>query len=151
MPDPFFQKSSLKKRKRPSTTPNGHSASYKKKSKTGVTSSKGKARKDENEMDEDNTVGGGIFDDIDLRGSDVDEGGSDLNGEDSNETPAEKRLRLAKLYLEEVKQGLGEHFRLMLAWSYVMLTVFSYQLGTVIMMQQRLIESSSSRDYKRMW
>jgi len=46
--------------------------------------------------------GGGI-DDMDLRAdSDADA------AEDDDETPAEKRLRLAKLYLESVKEGLGE-------------------------------------------
>lgn len=48
---------------------------------------------------------GGI-DDIDLRADVQPETSGD---EDEDETPAEKRLRLAKLYLESVKDGLGEY------------------------------------------
>jgi len=50
--------------------------------------------------------GSEALDDIDLR---VDEGdpneGSD---EDAGETPAEKRFRLAKLYLESIEEGLTD-------------------------------------------
>ena len=52
----------------------------------------------------------GTIDDMDLRG-DMGEDLADSGEEDEDETPAEKRLRLAKLYLESVKEGLGEsHF-----------------------------------------
>ncbi|KAF9242301.1 WD40 repeat-like protein [Melanogaster broomeanus] len=56
---------------------------------------------DSNRTDEDE---GGI-DDLDLRADVEPESSGD---EDVQETPAEKRLRLAKLYLESVKDGLAE-------------------------------------------
>lgn len=43
----------------------------------------------------------------DLRPDAVDPNESGEDGEDEGETPAEKRLRLARLYLESVKDGLG--------------------------------------------
>ncbi|KAI0038624.1 WD40 repeat-like protein [Auriscalpium vulgare] len=43
---------------------------------------------------------------MDLRAEDVDP--NESGEEDEDETPAEKRLRLAKLYLESVKEGLAE-------------------------------------------
>jgi ribosomal RNA-processing protein 9 len=49
---------------------------------------------------------GGIIDELDLRGSDIDEKAS--GDEAENETAAQKRLRLAKLYLQSVKEDLGE-------------------------------------------
>lgn len=42
---------------------------------------------------------------MDLRADAVDP--NESGEEDEEETPAEKRLRLAKLYLESVKDGLG--------------------------------------------
>jgi len=50
----------------------------------------------------------GNIDDLDLRGSDIDEKAS--GEEDENETAAQKRLRLAKLYLQSVKEDLGKYF-----------------------------------------
>ena len=66
---------------------------------------KSKRRDEELESDatQDDDVGG--IDDLNLRVSDEDPGAS--ADEDELETPAEKRLRLAKLYLESVKEGLG--------------------------------------------
>jgi len=43
---------------------------------------------------------------LDLRAPDVDLDAYESDEEEEDETPAEKRLRLAKLYLESVKQGL---------------------------------------------
>ncbi len=43
-------------------------------------------------------------DDIDLRASDVD--ANESGEEDEAETPAQKRLRLAKLYLDSVKESV---------------------------------------------
>jgi hypothetical protein len=61
---------------------------------------------------------------MELRVSDVDEHAS-AGEEDEKETPAEKRLRLARMYLEEVKEGLGEwrisHFFLLLGYEGVVL------------------------------
>lgn len=68
-------------------------------------SSKKKGRRDEELSDESGEDAGGV-DDMDLRAEDVDMGAS--GDEDENETPAEKRLRLAQLYLESVKVGLGK-------------------------------------------
>jgi ribosomal RNA-processing protein 9 len=49
--------------------------------------------------------GHGMIDDEDLRADEVDPG---LSGdEDADETAAEKRLRLAKIYLDGVKTALG--------------------------------------------
>ena len=44
---------------------------------------------------------------MDLRAPDVDLDAYESGEEDEEETPAEKRLRLAKMYLDGVKQGLG--------------------------------------------
>jgi ribosomal RNA-processing protein 9 len=45
------------------------------------------------------------LEDMDLRADEVDP--NESGEEDADETPAEKRLRLAKLYLESIKEGLG--------------------------------------------
>ena len=50
--------------------------------------------------------GGGGIGDLDLRHG-LDSGLEGSGDEDEGETPAEKRLRLARLYLDSVKQGLG--------------------------------------------
>lgn len=61
---------------------------------------------EELESDQTDEDGGGL-DDLNLQADmEVDPGAS--GEEDEDETPAEKRLRLAKLYLESVKEGLGE-------------------------------------------
>lgn len=44
---------------------------------------------------------------MDLRAPDIDPDAYESGEEDQDETPAEKRLRLAKLYLESVKQSLN--------------------------------------------
>jgi ribosomal RNA-processing protein 9 len=123
MPDPFFTSSKSRKRKRSATSkdagPQRNSTKFSRtkpplngKSKTaskanGVSERK-RSRKADEELDSDHTNeedGGGV-EDMELRAS-TDDGG--VSGEeDIDETPAEKRLRLAKLYLESVKEGLGE-------------------------------------------
>lgn len=124
MPDSFFTSSKPRKRKRaesggrntgsagppskfvrkgpPSRDPKKHGASK----ANGAPKKRNKAA--DEELDSDRTDGedGGI-DDMDLRG-DRDEDPGASGEEDEDETPAEKRLRLAKLYLESVKEGLGE-------------------------------------------
>lgn len=115
MPDSFFASAKNRKRKRSvSTVDRGGSA--KKTIRKGKTNSQdathagtrrvGKRAADE-ELNSDRTDSedGGI-DDIDLRADIEPETSGD---EDEQETPAEKRLRLAKLYLESVKDGLGEY------------------------------------------
>ena len=63
-----------------------------------------KARREEEELASGDS--GEDIDDLDLRADEVDPNASD--GEEyADETPAEKRLRLARLYLESVKEGLG--------------------------------------------
>ncbi|KAI0768293.1 WD40-repeat-containing domain protein [Trametes elegans] len=113
MPDSFFATSKTRKRKRSTTRDDGPSTS--KKAARGV---KGKGRKqdapakkrkaaDEELSDEthDDDEREGI-DEMDLRAPDVDPNAYESGEEDEDETPAEKRLRLAKMYLESVKQGL---------------------------------------------
>lgn len=112
MPDSFFSSSKPRKRKRTETgTQNGSVKKFARKGssvrggpkKAGVTK---KRRVDEELSDKTDEEDEGI-EDMDLRGAmDVDPavGSGD---EDEDETPAAKRLRLAKLYLESVKEGLG--------------------------------------------
>lgn len=97
MPDAFF---TSKKRKRTTNT--------KKQSKSnGVQqNSKPKKRKKDEELGSDKTDED--IDDLDLRADDEPESSGD---EDIDETPAQKRLRLAKLYLQSVTEGLGESIR----------------------------------------
>ena len=58
----------------------------------------------EDTQDDDEREG---IDELDLRAPDVDLDAYESGEEDEDETPAQKRLRLAKLYLEGVKQGLS--------------------------------------------
>lgn len=118
MPDAFFASSKNRKRKRPTTRDDGPSTS--KKAARGVNAKGGKGRKseppakkkrsagDEELSDEthDDADREGI-DEMDLRAPDVDPNAYDSGEEDEDETPAEKRLRLARLYIDSVKQGLS--------------------------------------------
>lgn len=52
------------------------------------------------DSDNDDQIGAGGIDDMELRGSDVE------SEEEIQETAAEKRIRLAKGYLEGIKKGL---------------------------------------------
>ena len=72
---------------------------------TNAVGSKRKRRDEELDSDETDADGVGGIDDMELRASESDPGAS--GEEDDIETPAEKRLRLAKEYLESVKDGLG--------------------------------------------
>jgi len=106
MPDPFFA-TKTRKRKRTSSKDSGPSSSKKiLKTSNGRVSAKGKGKA--RAADEELHSGGSgseALDDMDLR---VDEKDPNESGdEDAGETPAEKRLRLAKLYLESIKEGLG--------------------------------------------
>lgn len=127
MPDSFFAANKPRKRKR-STPGNGASPrlSPKKIPRIGGSAGHTKARGSDSfrnagningaqirkrkvtdeELDSDATDGedGGGIKDMDLKMGSDPEGSSE---EDEDETPAEKRLRLAKLYLESVKEGLG--------------------------------------------
>lgn len=119
MPDAFFSAPKNRKRKRTDTGPAGRKTA---RTSTSFASSKGnphvksqsqskgkgkqKARDEELDSDatNDSEAGGGV-DDMDLRAEVVDP--NESGEEDEEETPAEKRLRLAKLYLDSVKDGLG--------------------------------------------
>lgn len=132
MSDPFFASSKPRKRKRDAqdgnrSTPGGNSTrkpftSGRGRGRGGSTRggrggppdkrtgagrggpSKKPTRADEELSDQTDEDGG--VDDMDLRGDDGLD--ADSGEEDDDETPAAKRLRLAKLYLESVKEGLGE-------------------------------------------
>jgi ribosomal RNA-processing protein 9 len=115
MPDAFFSSSKPRKRKRTESSNNAGSA--KKIARKGPLTKnlqkgtpangivKKKAREDEELSDETDGEGGGI-DDLDLR-PDADADVEPSGDEDEEETPAEKRLRLAQLYLNNVKESLG--------------------------------------------
>lgn len=100
MPDSFFSAPKQKKRKRTDSEPRHVVKKFARK----PTAAK-KSRKDEELSDQTDDDAGGV-EDMDLRADDMDPGAS--GDEDENETPAEKRLRLAQLYLESVKVGLGK-------------------------------------------
>ena len=68
---------------------------------------KRKSRVDEELSDQTDDGDDGGVDDMDLRANLDDDPGAS-GEEDENETPAEKRLRLAKLYLNSVKADLGD-------------------------------------------
>lgn len=115
MPDAFFSAPKQKKRKRTDSASNGtpkkfarppaRDANARKQGK-GSIPDKGKGKRGRDEELSDQTDDDGNIDDMDLR---VDEEEADSGEEDENETPAEKRLRLAQLYLESVKVGLGAY------------------------------------------
>jgi ribosomal RNA-processing protein 9 len=121
MPDPFFSVSKPRKRKRSTSEydrnpgsagtskvarKDGKPGSNRNASKvTGIPKKRGKKADEDLDSDQTNDEGGGI-DDLDLRHG-LDSGQDYSGDEDENETPAEKRLRLAQLYLNSVKEGLG--------------------------------------------
>lgn len=129
MPDAFFVSQKTRKRKRPSKD-GGHGPLTKKPQRAvngkgrpqaahGQVNGKTKSKRRDEELDSDDTredeLGG--IDDLDLRGSDGDAGTS--GEEDEMETPAEKRLRLAKVYLDSVKEGLaGKSFVILFSRAY---------------------------------
>ena len=123
MPDSFFTSSKPRKRKRSESSAHaeapGKSKKFLRKSTTsqedkkkkvnGVHHKRQKPRVDEELSDQtDEGDGGSGVDDMDLRVNMDDEDPGASGEEDENETPAEKRLRLAQLYLDSVKVDLGE-------------------------------------------
>ncbi|KAF5352289.1 hypothetical protein D9758_011962 [Tetrapyrgos nigripes] len=127
MPDSFFTSTKPRKRKRSDAGPSssskfarkvsGNPAKHdsggrKSASKTkpnGLTTAsvtKKKKRKTDEELQSDQTDDdeGGI-DDMDLRAASDEQ--VESGDDDPDETPAEKRLRLAQLYLDSVKQDMG--------------------------------------------
>lgn len=118
MPDSFFAASKPRKRKRSTSAYDGqvgsagNSTKFVRKDASGANRSagriqkkKGKRTDEELDSDQTNEEDGGI-DDLDLRHG-VDSGPEGSGDEDEDETPAAKRLRLAQLYLDSVKEGLG--------------------------------------------
>lgn len=101
MPDAFF---ASKKRKRSTGTKRQSRPPF----KPNEAQSKSKRKKPcpDEELNSDGTDhDDGAIDDLDLRAHDEPESSGN---EDIDETPAEKRLRLAKFYLQSVTDGLGE-------------------------------------------
>ena len=117
MPDSFFA-AKTRKRKRVTFKDERPSSSRKvlKTSNGRVsTKGKGKVRAADEDLHSDES-GSEALDDLDLRADEVDP--NESGEEDAGETPAEKRLRLAKLYLESVKESLGTSLpaRFILLW-----------------------------------
>ncbi|KAF5348899.1 hypothetical protein D9756_009857 [Leucocoprinus leucothites] len=107
MPDSFFASSKTRKRKRSQPTPSRQNGT-KFKSKPSKPSKKPRLDEELSEHsgdDNDDNEWGGIQD-MDLRAEEPDPNASD--DEDIDETPAEKRLRLAQLYLDSVKESLAD-------------------------------------------
>ena len=122
MPDSFFSAPKSRKRKRADSSakagPSGAKKKFSRKNtgndskKVGAPTVNGakkvkKTQAVDEELSDESDEGPGGIDDLDLRG-DVDDDARASEEEDADETPAEKRLRLAKLYLESVKEGLGK-------------------------------------------
>lgn len=99
MPDSFFTSSKSRKRKRTD-------ASAKRRVAPANAAQKKGRRKAADEELSDHTDDDHGIDDLDLRAGRDDELAAS-GEEDDSETPAQKRLRLAKLYLESVKDDLG--------------------------------------------
>ena len=115
MPDAFFQSTKNRKRKRPANADHGPSTSKKparaapSKKRPGQPTVRPKGRKRDEELSDatqDEDEGAGV-DEMDLRAPDVDPNAYESGEEDEQETEAEKRLRLAKLYIQGVKEGLS--------------------------------------------
>lgn len=123
MPDAFFISKKTRKRKRHTSSKDPSSSSSTSHVKKAV-NGKGRPRPNgvgkehhsktkktprasgaDEELDSSGSEDEGGIDDMDLRASD---GEAYISGsEDELETPAEKRLRLAQLYLESVREKLG--------------------------------------------
>ncbi|KAI0037031.1 WD40 repeat-like protein [Vararia minispora EC-137] len=109
MPDSFFA-TKTRKRKRDADSASGPKKSARKNdgSRKAITGQpklrKGRTRAADEELGSEGSSGD--VDDMDLRAQEFDS--NESGEEDEDETPAEKRLRLAKLYLESIKEGLAE-------------------------------------------
>jgi ribosomal RNA-processing protein 9 len=112
MPDTFFA-TKTRKRKRVASK-DARPTSSKKVLKTGNSrrmsaNGKGNARTADEDLQSDGSESVAL-EDMDLRADEVDL--NESGDEDAGETPAEKRLRLAKLYLQSVREDLGASFPL---------------------------------------
>ena len=107
MPDSFFATKSRKRKRVTVRDTGGPSSSKKKAQKTGdgrPAGGKGKARAADEDLHSDGSESVAL-EDMDLRADEVDP--NESGDEDAGETSAQKRLRLAKLYLQSVKEDLG--------------------------------------------
>ncbi|KAH9988121.1 WD40 repeat-like protein [Russula compacta] len=107
MPDSFFA-TKTRKRKRMASKDSGPSSSKKvPKTSNGRVSAKGKGKARATEEDlHSGGSGSEALDDMDLRADEVDP--NESGDEDAGETPAEKRLRLARVYLESLKEDIAD-------------------------------------------
>jgi ribosomal RNA-processing protein 9 len=101
MPDSFFQSKS-RKRKRTE----GTAASKGRRAPQRVDKAPKKARRADEELSDETQSDGGL-EDLDLERRPEDEESVLTDEDDENETPAQKRLRLAQLYLDGLKENLG--------------------------------------------
>jgi ribosomal RNA-processing protein 9 len=127
MPDPFFAPSKPRKRKRSTSDDTrttkkfarkgpsqlrdrSRESSRRAKSASGTKVNGKTARKKDEELESDQTDDDGVggIEDLDLRVVSDNEADAQEGEENADETPAEKRLRLAKLYLESVREDLGQ-------------------------------------------
>ena len=157
MPDSFFTSSKPRKRKRTESSSAHAEAALPGKSKKFIRKSvssqegsrkkkvngvvhKRKPRVDEDLSDQTDGGDGSGIDDMDLRAN-MDEDPGASGEEDENETPAEKRLRLAQLYLDSVKVDLGEHSNTFVFFETVVHALFYFQRTENTM---RLISTGNS-------
>lgn len=108
MPDAFFSKSNATKRKRPSTAANPTKKNATARPAPSSASSKSKTKRDE-ELSDDGGEDVGL-DDMDLR---RDTRGGESDDEErvrsQRETAGEKRLRMAREYLEGIEKEQGQY------------------------------------------
>lgn len=108
--DAFFAKANKRKRAPSSAARNAPVKKFRKPTGGKPTKNASTGKRRDEELDSQHTESednlGGDLDDLELRESDIDEHAS--GDEDENETAAQKRLRLAKVYLQGVKDDLGE-------------------------------------------
>jgi ribosomal RNA-processing protein 9 len=108
MPDSFFATKSRKRKRVTAKDTGGPSSSKKKVQKTSdgrrPAAGKGKARAADEDLHSDGSESVAL-EDMDLRADEVDP--NESGDEDAGETSAQKRLRLAKLYLKSVREDLG--------------------------------------------
>lgn len=106
MPDALFapvKPSNKRKRSQPSVARPTSGKPKSRKAQAAASSSRPRRQSpdaDEDVSEKDEAFG--AFDDINLDAPEAEEGSGD---EYDNETPAQKRLRLAKLYLDSIKRG----------------------------------------------
>ena len=128
MPDAFFLSKKTRKRKR---GPALKDPSSSKKAVNGKGRPNGKARVADEDIDSGGSQDEEGIDDMDLRASD---GENYVSAEeDELETPAEKRLRLANLYLESVKEKLGKATTVFLRAQSLMINMKPQQMETLML------------------